>query len=336
MKNTSSTPPVPARDTAQDRDHRAEHAEHRQHPGVETALAELGEHHRDDDRQQGQEEERRVDPVLGRDPDQQRPDQHHQSAERGDGEDHRRPARERDGADGLDAAHATPTSSTRSHGGPSTFMTCGAKAGDSASTRRTGPDETTSPSAMHHDLVGDQRGELDVVGGHQDRPARRRPARAGRRPGPAWRSSRGRAWARRAGRPGGFAGEDQGQGEGEPLALGQVARVPVAGDARDERVEELAGPLSPGRALLVDGLEVEQVGGVLRQQPDQRPSYGGLDLGGVGAADVHRARAPRSRALERPQQRGLAGAVAAHQRGDPRRQVQRHLADRDRPAVDDA
>ena len=51
----------------------------------------------------------------------------------------------RDGSDRLDGAHAT--SSTRSQGGPSTFMTWGAKAGDSASTRRAGPDETTSPSA---------------------------------------------------------------------------------------------------------------------------------------------------------------------------------------------
>ena len=39
------------------------------------------------------------------------------------------------------------TSSTRSHGAPSTLVTCGANAGDSATTRRTGPDETTSPSA---------------------------------------------------------------------------------------------------------------------------------------------------------------------------------------------
>ena len=200
--------------------------------------------------------------LLGRDPHQQRPDQHHQPAERGDGEDHGRPARERDGADGLDAAHATAadlTSSTRSHGGPEHLHDLGREGrrlGEHPADR-SGRDDLAV--GEHHDLVGDEGHELDVVGGHQHRPARRPRARAGPAAGPAWRSSRGRGSARRAGRPGGFGREDQRQREGEPLALGQVARVPVAGDARDERVEELPGTLSPGRALLVDGLEVEQV-----------------------------------------------------------------------------
>ena len=89
-----------------------------------------------------------------------------------------------------------------------------------------------------------------------------------------------------------------------------------------------------GRALLVDGLEVEQVGRLLGQQSDETPPVDRPEVGRVGAADRDLARAPRPAPLQRPQQRGLARAVAAHQRGDPAaRQGQRHVADRHGPAV---
>ena len=50
-------------------------------------------------------------------------------------------------------------------------MTCGANAGDSATTRRTGPDGDDLALGEHDDVVGDLRHELDVVGGHQHRVA---------------------------------------------------------------------------------------------------------------------------------------------------------------------
>ena len=70
------------------------------------------------------------------------------------------------------------------------------------------------------------------------------------------------------------------------------------------------------------------------QQPDETPPVDRLEVGRVGAADRDLARAPRPAPLQRPQQRGLARAVAAHHRGDPAaRQGQRHVADRHGPAV---
>ena len=72
-----------------------------------------------------------------------------------------------------------------------------------------------------------------------------------------------------------------------------------------------------GRALLGDRLEVEQVGGRLRDQPDEGAAPGGVEPGRVGARRRRPCRSGAScGALERPDQRRLARAVAAHQRGD--------------------
>ena len=173
-KKISSTPPVPARDAAQDRVDRAEHAEDREHPGVQAALAELGEHHRDHDRQQragrGTAGRRRLSGVTRTSSGQH---EHHQP-----GRPRRRrgpapSAGQRDRPDGVSTAligaaprprPGGPTSSTRSHGGPSTLVTCGANAGDSA----------THPA--------DRAGRDDLaLGEHHAR--RRRPARRTRRRG---------------------------------------------------------------------------------------------------------------------------------------------------------
>ena len=87
----------------------------------------------------------------------------------------------------------------------------------------------------------------------------------------------------------------------------------------------------PARAALVvglaalgaDGVEVEQVGGRLRHEPDvprrrhrRRGRGGRRRRGAVGAVARDRAGPQRPGALQRPQQRGLARAVAAHERGD--------------------
>ena len=114
----------------------------------------------------------------------------------------------------------------------------------------------------------------------------------------------------------------------------------VVRDARHQPVEQAARHRrrcrrSAGRALLGDGLEVEQVGGVLRHQPDERAPARRRRGGPGRAAHPHRRRArAAAAALQRPQQRGLAGAVAPHQRGDPaRREREVDVAERDRRAV---
>ncbi len=85
--------------------------------------------------------------------------------------------------------------------------------------------------------------------------------------------------------------------EQRPRVAGRRARVPVG-----------------GRALLVDRLEVEQVGRGLGHQADQPPACLGAQVGRVRSGDAHRSRRTTPGALERPQQGRLARAVAAHHR----------------------
>ena len=66
------------------------------------------------------------------------------------------------------------TSPTVSHGpGAVTLATCGAKAGDDTTTSAVGPSATTSPGRHDDHPVGALGDELDVVGGHDDRPTAR-------------------------------------------------------------------------------------------------------------------------------------------------------------------
>ena len=139
------------------------------------------------------------------------------------------------------------TSSTRSHGGPSTLVTCGANAGDSATHPAYRPGRDDLALGEHDHLVGDQRGELDVVGGDQHGPA------LGGEAAQAAASAALGAVVEAAGRlveqyDRRAAGQHQREGEREPLPLGEVARVLVAGDARHERVEDAAACSGPPAA----------------------------------------------------------------------------------------
>ena len=205
-----------------------------------------------------------------------------------------------DGASGPVALIAAPPSSaaatsstTQPRRGPSTLVTCGANDGDSASTRRGGPLETTSPSASTTTSSATcATNSTSWVATRTARPsaARSRDDRARARP---CRRSRGRGSARRAARTGGRAVSTIDEREREPLALGQVARVEVLVDAGREPVEQAAAGAGArprrrvgGGALVGDGLEVEQVGGGLRHQPDVRTPLGGRERGRVVAVDV--------------------------------------------------
>ena len=77
------------------------------------------------------------------------------------------------------------------------------------------------------------------------------------------------------------------------------------------------------RALLADGREVQQVGRGLRHQPDRAAAGIRAEVTGIAAAHVDAARRTGAGALERPEQRRLAGAVAAHERGDLARRAAR-------------
>ena len=131
------------------------------------------------------------------------------------------------------------------------------------------------------------------------------------------------------------AREHDRQHQRQPLPLGEVPGVPVAGDPGHQPVEHLAAGAGPdpgavirGRTLLVHGLEVEQVVGVLRHQPDASTAGCGVQPGGVGTGDRDPAGRTSPGALERPQQRRLPGAVAAHHRADPAgAHAQVHLAE---------
>jgi len=180
----------------------------------------------------------------------------------------------------------------------------------------------------HHDrVVGGLRDELHVVAGHEHRVPvggqgthRRRERSLGGVVQPARRLVE-----QQHARPG---RQHQGERERQALALGEVARVRVVGYAGDELVQDPPAPAPvrgtlavAGSQLLGHGLEVEQVRGVLREQPDQGAALRRGPGRGVGddplAAYVDGAGEPRAGALECPQQGGLAGAIAAHQCRDP-------------------
>ncbi len=187
---------------------------------------------------------------------EQRPAEHHQPADRARARavEHDRRPRPVESADGprvrrrcsrrtaarvaaLDVARRSATA------GPSTFATWGANAGDAAEYvgRRAVRDDLTL--GHHDDPVGDVGDELHVVGARPPPPAARPPAR---RRIVAKRGLRGVVEAagrlveqqhRRRG------AELDRQHQGEPLPLGQVTRVPVAGDARRD-----AGPAERPRS----------------------------------------------------------------------------------------
>ena len=131
------------------------------------------------------------------------------------------------------------------------MVTCGAKAGDSATTRRTGPDETTSPSASTTHVVGDLGDELHVVGGDQDR--RPSAAMAAQRRGegvldgvvePARRLVEEQHGRR--------AGEHEGQREREPLTLREVTGMGSPSMPGTSRVRSAAvAPLAASSSATV-------------------------------------------------------------------------------------
>ena len=132
------------------------------------------------------------------------------------------------------------TSSTRSHGAPSTLVTCGAKAGDSATTRRTGPDETTSPSASTTTSSATwATNSTSWVATSTAWPSSARPRRMPGQHvlGGVVEAARGLVEQQHP-RPG---HQHQRQGEREPLALREVAGVLVAGDAGHQPVEQRRG-----------------------------------------------------------------------------------------------
>jgi hypothetical protein len=215
----------------------------------------------------------------------------------------------------------------------------GRRLGQHAASRPAGDDLALG---HHHDLVRDVRGELDVVRGDQhgvvaggevgDDPGQLGLARVVQ--------TAGRFVEEHHGGPG---REHDGQRQCQTLALGEVARVDEVLHARGEPVEQAAA--GAGRrlrtevcrgALVGDRLEVEQVRGGLRDQPDVRTPLVGRELRGVAPRHVDRAGAPPSGALERPDQARLARPVAPHQRGGaPGRQGQVDVPDGDVAPVHD-
>ena len=214
---------------------------------------------------------------------QQRPAEHHQPEQGGDGEGH--PGARRlsgmartSGRPGvLTGDHlvdAQPRGAEHLHH----LRGEGGRLGDDAAG---GPGGDDLALGEHDDLVGDGGDELDVVGGDEHGvPVGGEVAQDPGQLAP-WRCSRGRGSARRAARRAGRGGEHEGQGEREALALGEVARVGGVVDAGHQPVEDRAGAGTAGGALLGDGLEVEQVGGGLRQQRDAAAATGGVEGGGV-------------------------------------------------------
>ena len=91
-------------------------------------------------------------------------------------------------------------------------------------------------------------------------------------------------------------GQDDRQGEGEALALGQVAGVGVVRDAGQQRVDQ--GPAGAGgRARVVvgggalggDGVRVQEVAGFLGDQADVAQQFAGAGAVRGRAADPDRA-----------------------------------------------
>ena len=172
---------------------------------------------------------------------------------------------------------------------------------------------------QHHGPGGQLGHQLHVVGGHHDAVPvggqlphhRHQPLLAGvvQPPGGLVEQDHRRT-----------RGQNDGQGQGQPLALGQVAGVPVPGHSgqdllehgrRGPRVE--AGLPIGGGALIAHRLAVEEGPGVLGNEADQRDQPPGRHVGRPGAehADVPARRLAQTGQMG--QERGLAGAVAAHQ-----------------------
>jgi hypothetical protein len=118
-------------------------------------------------------------------------------------------------------------------------------------------------------------------------------------------------------------GEDDGQHEPEPLALAEVAGVHVTGHVRHDAIEHGPGgarcevPVAVRRGtLLVDPVVVEQDRGVLGDEPHQADALPRVEAMGLATVDGHPPPAGRAQAHHVAQQRGLARAVAAHERED--------------------
>ena len=211
----------------------------------------------------------------------------------------RRGGRRSDGDPGLSGARPAPADAPRrpaASGGPRILVTCGANDGDSTTTSRTGPAETTSPVGEHDDLVGDPGHELHVVGGHHHRRAvLGQPGQGGRR-ARASRCSRARGSARRAaparGRPASTIASTS--ASRCPWERSRGCRSPgMPGTSRSSTSRQVPASTPArvrGGALLVHGLEVEQVVGVLRHQPDAGPAGRRVQPGGVGTGDGDPAR----------------------------------------------
>ena len=157
--------------------------------------------------------------------------------------------------------------------------------GDHAGVRAGGDDLALGE---HDHVVGHRRRRTRRRGWRPARRARRRRGPAGSRPARAWRRSRARGSARRAAAPAGWRrarwpGPARGAGPRRGRAGGGRRAMP--GTSRSRRARQAPAAAVGGRALLGDRLEVEQVGGRLRDQPDERAAPGGVERGRVGAVD---------------------------------------------------
>jgi hypothetical protein len=164
--------------------------------------------------------------------------------------------------------------------------------GEATTTSAVGPSATTSPSARTTTRSArsatNSTSWVDTTTAAPRRPA---PSTIGQRR--LRRGSRGLGWARRAAPPRARRSAD-GQHRGEPLPLGEVARVlrrrRCRARCRSSRSAAGAGrcgaALEVGLgALLVDGGQVEQVGGVWGTRPTRARARRGT-AGGVDAGDV--------------------------------------------------
>ena len=128
-----------------------------------------------------------------------------------------------------------------------------------------------------------------------------------------------RRWARRAGgRAGGRrARRERASARRWPSERSRGWLSPgMPGGTRRSRARRSPLPPVGGRALVGDGLEVEQVCGGLRHQPDQGAACRRVEAGRVEGPDLDVAGVAAAAPLQRPDQRRLARAAAAHQGRD--------------------
>lgn len=235
-------------------------------------------------------------------------------------------------------------STVRNSSGARIFAVWGAKTGEATTTSAVGPSATMSPSATTTTRSA-ARGELDIVGGDDHRTPF-----ACQRADDVDESALGTVvetagrFVEQQGLRGG--GEPGGEDRGEFLPLGQVTGMGGVVDTGSKAVREGTGaPSCRGFGVrlvefLPHALRVEEVGGGLRHQSDEPAGVcrgDGVRVRSTSAVpDGDRAGTAWPRALQGPQQGGLAGAVAPHQRGHLAFvQGEVHLADGRHPVVGD-